>query len=212
MIIAWLVAQVGAQGPIVTDADQIGALIEDLVDQSFPELAEARIGVRIRAGRRVLFVSQPHLGSWIAPGQPTTYVIGVSRHALTADLPLVAARGILAHELAHTLSYARGGSAAIWAAGWTQVWPPARIRNERRTDLVALARGYGEDLAAYRRWIYGRLDPAALAAKRRTYLTPEGIAAVERAPATLRARWLRHPPPTLAAIEADLAAQGPITP
>ncbi len=83
---------------------------------------------------------------------------------------------ILAHELAHSLDYVKrrqqAGAAGLVGLVPALIWPPAEAEMERHTDLVAVQRGYGRGLIAYRQWLYRNLDADAVAEKRRVYYSP----------------------------------------
>jgi hypothetical protein len=53
-------------------------------------------------------------------------------------------------------------------------------RFERKTDLEAIARGYGEGLKSYRVWVYGHVPPGKVEEKKRRYFSPEEITAIEK--------------------------------
>lgn len=194
---------------VLEDRQQVEALIEGLIERSFPELAGAQVSLRELSSPSVYFASQPHVGSWLSPLAPTRYLIRINPRVYAPDpatppLPLAAAEAILAHELAHTLDYVQGGTPAILRAGLAQLGGAALARSERRTDLIAIARGYADGLALYRSWIYPTLTERAEAKKRTVYLSPEEIAAIVRRleadPAQLQA-WLSDPPRALAELE-----------
>ncbi|HHO52462.1 MAG TPA: hypothetical protein ENK18_16730, partial [Deltaproteobacteria bacterium] len=161
---------------VLEDRAAADALITALIADAFPELADARVTIRELSSRSVNFTSQPHLGSWLSPFARTRYLIRINPRVYASDpsappLPLDAAEAILAHELAHTLDYVQGGSPAILRAALAQLGPGALARSERRTDLVAISRGYAAGLARYRTWIYPTLSARAEARKRKIYLS-----------------------------------------
>jgi hypothetical protein len=49
------------------------------------------------------------------------------------------------------------------------------IEYEHATDMKVMRMGFGDGLAAYRRWVYTKLDPSELATKQLEYYTPEQI-------------------------------------
>jgi len=86
---------------------------------------------------------------------------------------------ILAHELVHVTDLKRGnrirrfGLVRLLSGRYT-------ARFERKTDLEAIARGYGEGLKGYRAWVYGHVPPGKVEGKKRRYFSPEEIAAIEK--------------------------------
>lgn len=48
-------------------------------------------------------------------------------------------------------------------------------RFERKADLEAISRGYGEGLIEYRNWLYQNIGPDKTARKKRLYFSPEEL-------------------------------------
>jgi hypothetical protein len=83
------------------------------------------------------------------------------------------------HELAHVVDYANGNRVRL--LGLIRLASPRfRERFETRTDVEALRRGYAQGLKQYRIWLYQHLSADVLREKRRDYLTPEEIDAIQR--------------------------------
>ncbi|PKL76750.1 MAG: hypothetical protein CVV27_08670 [Candidatus Melainabacteria bacterium HGW-Melainabacteria-1] len=97
-------------------------------------------------------------------GPRPIYRIEVNPRIFALDCPPAAIEAVLAHELAHTLDYVRGGLAGILGIGWQLLVGPAPY--ERRTDLQAIFRGFGPGLRQYRLWLYAQLSPEQLLRKR----------------------------------------------
>src|SRR5262249_53007760 len=73
-------------------------------------------------------------------------------------------------------------------------------RFERWADLQAIARGYGEGLKEYRKWLYRSIPPESLEEKKRDYFSPEEIDQIllaARAQPDLITYWLKHVPRNL---------------
>lgn len=104
------------------------------------------------------------------------YRIGIGSQIIKNKIPANALKGILAHELNHTLdyheSYTIPGILRIWIR---TLFNDSNIQYERQTDLKTLKQGYAEDLKAYKNWQYPLLSQKALEIKRIEYLTPEDI-------------------------------------
>ena len=75
---------------------------------------------------------------------------------------------------------------------------------ERRTDLDAIHRGYGDGLKSYREWVYAHIPSNKLPEKRRNYFSPEEIGAIqillEKRP-ELIGYWTAHVPMSLLEIQ-----------
>ena len=83
------------------------------------------------------------------------------------------------HELAHVVDYANGNRVRL--LGLIRLASPRfRERFETRTDVEALQRGYAQGLKQYRIWLYQHVSAGVLQEKRRDYLTPEEIDAIQR--------------------------------
>ena len=90
-----------------------------------------------------------------------------------------ARRAIVAHELAHLAYYAKGNRLHLLGL-WRFADKGFRERFEKRADVDALRRGYGQGLKEYRIWLYEHVPPSALMEKKRDYLSPDEIDALER--------------------------------
>jgi hypothetical protein len=64
---------------------------------------------------------------------------------------------------------------------WRLAGEGFRERFEKRADVEALRRGYAQGLKQYRIWLYEHVPPSALMEKKRDYLSPDEIGALERA-------------------------------
>src|SRR5436305_9151908 len=86
---------------------------------------------------------------------------------------------ILAHELVHIVSLSHGNR--IRRFGLARLLSKRQTAKfERRADLEAIHRGYGDGLRSYRKWVYVHVSPDKLPQKRRTYFSPEEIGAIQR--------------------------------
>jgi hypothetical protein len=205
----WFPGHVDGRDPQpVTSLGEVQQLLDELVERSFPELAEGRIKLRTFKSESVYFRSRPTIGSFLF-SKRLTYLIDVNPRVFELEPPREAVVAILAHELSHSSHYTRSSRWRVVGDLRQFVCSQHMVRFERRTDLDAIDRGYHAGLAQYREWIYAELTPKALAKKRRDYLTPEEIHLVERVRhdhPDLMAEWRREPPRDLAAFEASLAA------
>jgi hypothetical protein len=106
------------------------------------------------------------------------YVIRVNSAAALIAAPEEGKRAIIAHELAHVAYYANGNRLRL--VGLIRLGSKGfREQFEKRADLEALRRGYAQGLKQYRIWLYQHVSPAVLREKRRDYLTPEEIDALQ---------------------------------
>ena len=106
-------------------------------------------------------------------------MIRVNSAAALIAAPEEGKRAIIAHELAHVAYYANGNRLRLF--GLIRLASKGfRQRFEKRADVQALQRGYAQGLKQYRIWLYQHVSAAALKEKRRDYLTPEEIDAIQR--------------------------------
>jgi hypothetical protein len=185
--------------------ERLRARIVDVRNASFPELSTLPLEVEPFTSDRVFFMSNVDVVAALDGALVLRLLVNV---AVLQNGPSEAAiDAILAHELAHSLDYAErfsgAGRAGLLGLLPMLVWPPAEEDVERRTDLVAVARGYGLGLIAYRRWLYATLPAEAVLEKRRVYYSPlelDWLTRVARRCPTALAAALRAPPRSAAAI------------
>lgn len=191
-----LLVVAGAGGCIAT-SDWAAAIVADTRARSYPELEGTALVVggetEPLVGGRALFAPGAVLG---LAGRD--YQVRLSADLLTEDAGDLAVRYVAAHELAHILDYQRHpGAAGLQALVHEALVRPWRL--ERRAELIAVERGYGEGLVAYRRWQRARLAgmPELLAEKRRNYFSPNEARAADevrrRCPTVFQA-FLAEPP------------------
>src|ERR1051325_1345829 len=178
-------------------------IIEQVIRDSYPELKGADIQIKTFNSDADYFRTIFSFGRF-ASGRKMRYVIKVNPRVFELAAPEDGIRAILAHELGHVYDFHRQkrirllGLARLATKGYT-------ARFERWTDLQAIARGYGEGLKAYRRWLYQHIPPNRVAGKRRDYFSPEEIDAIEakrRQNPGVMAYWFKHVPLSLQEIEA----------
>jgi hypothetical protein len=216
LLIAGGPAVAAIPGPGPPTAATLDAWLLEVRAASFPELGDAPLTIERFSSDTVFFMSNIDVGSALHGG-PLHLQLFINDAVLDddADVPgEIALKAVLAHELAHSLDYVQRFS-ADGAAGLLPLlpmlaWAPAEEEIERRTDLVAVRRGYGFGLAAYRRWLYRRLPAEAVLEKRRIYYSPLELVWLERlatqCPAALDTA-IAHPPRDARAI----ARLGPAT-
>ena len=148
-------------------------IITEIVEKSYPELKKAKINVRIFESNANYFQSQFSLTRFLTC-QKLRYNLYVNPEVFNKNAPEEAIRAIIAHELAHVLYYSeRNRFELIGLVSLIDKSFTARF--ERRADLEAIARGYGEGLIKYRRWLYQNIPVKNVDEKKRNYFSPEGI-------------------------------------
>ena len=152
-------------------------LVREVRSSSFPELLDRDIRVQQFASSSDYFQARFSIWRFLTVRR-MHYVIRVNSAALIAA-PEEGKRAIIAHELAHVAYYGNGnrlrlfGLIRLGSSGF-------RERFERRADIEALQRGYAQGLKQYRIWLYQHVSAGVLQEKRRDYLTPEEIDAIQR--------------------------------
>jgi hypothetical protein len=153
-------------------------LVGEVRSSSFPELLDRDIRVRQFAGSSDYFQARFSIFRFLT-GRKMHYVIRVNSAAALLAAPEEGKRAIIAHELAHVAYYANGNRLRLF--GLIRLASQGfRERFEKRTDVEALERGYAQGLKQYRIWLYQHVSADVLQEKRRDYLTPEEIDAIQR--------------------------------
>jgi hypothetical protein len=153
-------------------------LVRNVQSCSFPELAEKDIRIDQFTSDSDYFQARFSISRFIL-GRRMRYVIRVNSGATLLMAPEEAKRAIIAHELAHLAYYTKGnrlhllGLLRFLGKGF-------RERFEKRADVEALKRGYAQGLKQYRIWLYEHVTPSSLVEKKRDYLSPDEIDALER--------------------------------
>ncbi|MDP2340818.1 MAG: hypothetical protein Q8O67_07670 [Deltaproteobacteria bacterium] len=185
----------------------LAALLEQVRHESFPELAGLQPSTGTLTSSSVFF--QSNFDVVAAAGGTLSLSIDFNELILVDPPSPEALRAVLAHELAHSLDYqqrfAASGPAALLGLLPMLFWAPVEEEVERRTDVVAVARGFGPGLLSYRVWLYAHVDADAVKDKRRVYYSPLELALLttlfERCPQVVPAAIAR-PPTTARAIVA----------
>lgn len=156
-----------------TAVEKTKKIVNELIEKSYPELDSQKIGVKTFKSSSTFFKAQFSFSRFLTfRGMRTT--IFVNPLVFERNAPEEGIRSILAHELGHALYYKeRKRVQLIGLIGLINGGFNAKF--ERRTDLIAIERGYGEGLIAYREWLYQNVSAKSLAEKKRDYYTPEEI-------------------------------------
>jgi len=148
-------------------------IVAEIIAKSFPELKRTGVEIKTFRSDENFFKSQFSVFRFLT-FQSLRYKIFVNPEVFRRATPENAVRAILAHELAHILYYKRKNRFAL--VGLISLADKSfTAKFERRADLEVIARGYGEGLKSYRKWLYAQISPKTLKAKKRDYFSPEEI-------------------------------------
>ncbi len=148
-------------------------LVGEIVEKSFPELKDAKIDVKTFASQSDYFKSQFSFSRFLTFRQ-MRYIVFVNPKVFEKNAPDDGVRSIIAHELAHVLYFKKRnrlellGLVNLTSKNFTQQF-------ERKADLEAISRGYGEGLKSYRNWLYQNISAMKLEEKKRNYFSPDEI-------------------------------------
>lgn len=177
----------------------IEALLRQVKAASYPELLQTPMTTSTLTSPTTFFQSNFDIGS--ALDGDLALVIDINDAVLDDPPSELALRAVLAHELAHSLDYRQrfdsDGKAGLARLLPMLFWPPVEEEIERRTDVVAVARGHGAGLIAFRVWLYAHIDAEAVRQKRRVYYDPLELDLLTRlfaACPTTKATAIARPP------------------
>jgi hypothetical protein len=180
----------------------VSKLIREIRRTSFPELAHADLRVRTFHNQADYLRTRFSLSRFLLL-MPMRYFADVNPALFQEQAPSDGVCAILAHELAHVVSLSRGNRIRRFGLVCL-VSKRQTAKFERRTDLEAIHRGYGDGLKSYREWVYAHLPPHKLPEKRRDYFSPEEIVAIqillEKRP-ELFGYWNAHVPMSLQEVQ-----------
>ncbi|HSR52876.1 MAG TPA: hypothetical protein VLV83_18785 [Acidobacteriota bacterium] len=181
-------------------------VVQALLRQSFPELPSERLSFHPIDSDTTFFnsffsFSEPFLK------RHRTYHIGINPDLFEGQSlpPVEGIRGILCHELAHSLDYQRRTFFGLWGVLAIFLKSDSNRRFERWADLQAISRGCGAGLVAYRQWVYQQVSPQERERRQHVYLPPQHIEAVEEVRSncpSAMSELLQAPPLSLEAIQA----------
>lgn len=153
--------------------EKVQKLVGEVVEKSYPELKNAKIEVKTFASESDYFRSQFSFSRFLTFRQ-MHYIVFVNRQVFEKNAPPEGVRSIIAHELAHVLYFKKHnrfellGLVSLSSKNFTRQF-------ERKADLEAVSRGYGEGLKLYRMWLYQNIPANKLNEKKRNYFSPEEI-------------------------------------
>jgi hypothetical protein len=192
----------GQDAPPDAQRERLRAVVDDVRARSFPDLQDATIAVEVlEHDEGATFFALSNFGVIEALGGARRYQILLSRRLLELDVNATrpALFAVVAHELSHTVDYEERDAAGLFSL-LPMLWDErSEEQVEKRTDLEAIARGYGSGLIAYRRWQKSVLDDHSYQQKLQIYYDPVEIELIEAALRScrgLRVLWRRDPPLT----------------
>lgn len=170
-------------------------LVNEIIKEAYPELRAEDVTVKSFYSRSNYFKAQFSFSRYFTFRRMRS-IIYVNPLVYDRNVPKDGLRAIIAHELAHASYYLNRnrvklfGLVRLAGAGYTRDF-------ERGADLVAISRGFGEELIVYRQWLYRNVPPEKVVAKERNYFTPDEIKLLipilEKQPAALRKFYKRVP-------------------
>ncbi len=184
-------------------AGRIFAMATQVATKSYPEVAHRDWQVRAFHSDYDYFRTRFSIWRFLLLF-PMRYYVEVNPLLFDRNAPADGVCSILAHELVHVRDLTHGNR--LRRFGLIRLFSPSyTIGFERRTDLEAIHRGYANGLKSYRTWIYANIPADKVARKRRTYFSPEEIAAIELELAAnpgLLETWRKTVPRSVAEIQA----------
>jgi len=191
---------------------QVRQIVEDITANSYPELKNARIEIKLFDSSADYFQTRFTFTSFLfRPG--LRYLLKVNRNLFVHLVPVDGVRAIIAHELGH-IFYFRSRNRIKLIGLVRLVCKDFTAQFERGTDMQAINRGYAEGLKSYRQWLYGQIRAGKLAEKKRNYFSPEEIDALQqllRLKPELKEKWLKHPPLSLDEVKSAVKPGGGVS-
>jgi hypothetical protein len=178
------------------------AALQEIRGTSYPELVYVDLRVRTFRSQSDYFRTRFSVSRFLLLMR-MRYFVDVNPALFQERPPADGVCAILAHELVHVVSLSRGNR--VRRFGLVRLLSKRQTTKfERRADLEAIHRGYGDGLQNYRTWVYIHIPPSKLQEKRRNYFSPEEISAIEKKlleRPDLFAYWSEHVPMNLQAIQ-----------
>ncbi len=146
------------------------------ISNSFPKLAGRTIDFEAFESPSTFFKTRFSVTRYLTL-RGTRIMLSVNPCVFELRAPPDGIEAIIAHELAHAENYIHRN--LFDKIGLIKlVGSESLARFERRTDLLAIERGYGAGLKAYREWLYQNVPPENVEKKRRNYFSPDEIDAI----------------------------------
>jgi hypothetical protein len=178
--------------------------MEEVQAASFPELSATEIQVRLLESQSDFFRTRLRFPDFFLRAK-IRFVVEVNPKVFELEAPQEGLQAIMAHELGH-VAYLKKRKRLQLLAMVRLVSERFAASFERRTDLEAIARGYGEGLRAYRQWLYAHVSGKKLKEKQQNYFSPAEIEVLMfkiRGCPDLIEYWYRNPPRNLQEIETN---------
>src|SRR5262249_6391440 len=152
-------------------------MVREVRSSSFPELRNRDIRVRQFDSSADYF--QARFSPWrFFTVRRMQYVIRVNSAVALSAAPEDGRRAIIAPQLAHVAYYAKGNRLRLF--GLIRLGSKGfREKFEKSADLETLRRGHAQGLKQYRVWLYQNVTSRVLQEKKRNYLGPEEIDAIQ---------------------------------
>lgn len=149
---------------------------------SFPELAGIDIEVR-RKNIGTMMAARPKIDFMFRKKENRKYVVFITDHPemnagpIFNEMSECAQAGVFGHELSHILVYNEKNNLQMLWFGLTYLFNKKKIEEE--TDLIAMKRGFGDQLIEYTRFIQKspHTNRKYLKKKRKHYLSANDIQA-----------------------------------
>lgn len=180
ILLLWNISHASGISP-----DALEELFRQTIALRFSELNNSKIQLLPFESKTDFFHSNFDAREIFAHSKTRIYKIYYNQNLKFQSPSVDAIRGILTHELAHIVDYQKKSAWELSRLGWLYWYnehSPEIISYERKIDIMALCRGAGSELIAFRRWLYQNVDPETLQWKKITYLSPEEIT-----------RWMEKP-------------------
>lgn len=169
-------------------------LLSEIVKKSFPELPDEKIKVETFESENSFFKARFSITRFLT-FRKNNYIISVNPKVFSNEISDQAVIAILAHELAHILYY--DGKKRFELFGLASLIDKSfTAKFERKADLQAIKRGYGEGLIKYREWLYVHIPKKNLPEKKRDYFSLDEIKAIMEKPEKIDF-WLKNVPRNL---------------
>lgn len=149
-------------------------LVEEVRSLSYPEIYQHDLEVKAFKSNSDFFKARFSIARYLTFRRLKTTIF-VNPSVFASSVPSEnALRAIIAHELAHALYYTTRNRLRLF--GLVRLTGSEfAAQFERKADLVAISRGYGDGLIEYRHWLYENVPQKALRVKKRNYFAPAEI-------------------------------------
>ncbi|NNE99589.1 MAG: hypothetical protein HKN25_11270 [Pyrinomonadaceae bacterium] len=148
-------------------------IVSVILTSSYPEIKPKKIHYKTFDSDTNFFKARFSNARYLT-FQKMRHLIYVNPKVFSLGAPKKGVQAIVAHELAHVWYYTKKnrfellGLASLLSKGFTRKF-------ERKADLEAISRGYGEGLIEYREWLYKNIPQEKVPDKRKNYFSPEEI-------------------------------------